>query len=69
MLTFIQRHKFCDKDIGYVYLSLPVVFCGLLAMAVQSKYRGVQRKVRLGWCAMLGSILTGLMSFVYLGVC
>ena len=69
MVFFIQRHKFYDKDIGYVYLSLPVIFCGPLAMAVQGKCRGVQRKVRLGWCTMLGLILTAPLSFVYLGVC
>jgi hypothetical protein len=69
MVVFVQNHGFCDKNIGYVYFSLPVIFCGSLAMAVQGSCRGVQRKAKLGWCAMLGLMLTMLLSSVYLGVC
>jgi hypothetical protein len=69
MMISIQRHEFCDRKIGYVFLSLPVIFCGLLAMAVQGMCRGVQKKAWLGRYAMLGLMLTVLLSFIYVGVC
>jgi hypothetical protein len=71
MVIFTQRHEFCDKEknVNYLYLSLPIFFCGSLAMVVQGTCRGVQRKARLAWCAMLGVILTVILLFVYVGAC
>ena len=71
MMIFIQRHEFCDKEknIPLLYLFLPVLFCASLAINVQGTCRGLQRRFMLRFCAILGLIFIGVLSFISVGVC